>query len=213
MALSLSYDILTRVYIYLLSAFNLIMALHAKLPGSAVWEELSKRGNMTEDKLFKDMKCKSLRYMGECAYYLQNYEGAINHLKVASELVSSNADREKITEKLDSAKLLHAKALKKEKSMWSKAFKENSKESESNSSSAPASPKKGKKTTDIVGLADAFKFNPDKYAKKGSKDSFTFSLSSLINMQYLPFVLTGVVGCGLLGFMLFSNNKNKMKRF
>jgi hypothetical protein len=192
------------------------MALHAKLPDSLVWEELLKRGNMTEDKLFRDMRCKSLRYMGECAYYLQNYEDAINHLKLAFDLVSSNADKEKITEKLEAAKLLHAKALKKEKSMWSKAFKENSKDSESNPSSAPSSPKKGaKKTSDVLGLTDAFKFNPDSYSKKGSgsKDTSNFSISSLISMQYLPFVLTGVVGCGLLGFMLFSNNKNKMKRF
>ena len=128
----------------------MINALSSRIGESEIWKLLLARG-WTEEKLKRDMKKKSLFLLGKAEYFNLDSSNAIVHLQEALDVLNSYGSNganpgsipgsngsnsptapglatkevDEIKDLLSKAKARQANESKKEKSMWSKAFKDN----------------------------------------------------------------------------------------
>lgn len=105
-----------------------------------VWTYLQTEKKLTLRKLF-DFKRKSLLCIGKAHYFKQNYVDCISQLEEALPLIAETDEKEikDIQKWIVLAKKEEAKALKKEKAVWGKAFAKGSASTEEKS--------QGKKTS------------------------------------------------------------------
>lgn len=107
-----------------LQSLLLVEALeNGKDDNAKVRAALVARG-VTDDKLSKDWKKKSLFHLGRAEFFNQDFEDAVSHLKSALDI--AGPDAKDVAEILEKAQVRLAQVRRKEKSMWSKAFKSNS---------------------------------------------------------------------------------------
>jgi predicted ATPase len=116
----------------------LITALEERIPESKVWQSLKARG-MTQDKLIKEMKRKSLFTMGKSSKSNKDYEQAVFYFQGALGLIMNDEDKEKDIKYLTQLIVSTKKQLKieknKEKSFYANAFKGSKAEYKSKDSS------------------------------------------------------------------------------
>lgn len=133
---------------YAKSALNLISALEPRMETGKVWQCLLRDG-MTKDKLFKEWKKKSLFYIGKSELMRKNYKTAIDRLREALQILSTDnltnvhpSISNNITELKDLLVLAEKKKgdeIKREKSTWQKAFKKDKTQPESKVASSTTS--------------------------------------------------------------------------
>lgn len=191
--------------------------------GSAVWNCLITERGLTEEKL-RGWKKKSLFFMGKAELFKQDYADAIIHLDAALKLIDKSeeksADALKIKELLVQAKKVRSQELKREKSTWTKAFKESKSEDEAAAAAAaaaasnPTTPLSGSPSDSFASvkklLGEPSVSNPSSPSKKNSNKSKkdtegTLSTHTDNYMGWLAgFGLLGLVAGGITFFMLRS---------
>lgn len=149
---------------------------------------------MTAEKMFVELKKKSLYYLGKSEVLSNDFDEGIAHLEKALALYGA---KEKGVEELKTlianSKRAQEKAIKKEKETWKRAFKKNSSETEESvsPSNAAATPSKQEPAT--------VKKSPANNPTKNSTGTV-----SVQNNNSLYFWLAGIFGVvGITSFFLF----------
>ncbi len=103
----------------------LIRALESRIPDGEVWKCLLGTG-MTEERLQKEWKKKTLFLMGKAHLGLGNLQEAVDTLKASLALIAGDPALVKQADELrklvSDAQTRRSKELRKEKAVWSKAF-------------------------------------------------------------------------------------------
>ena len=166
-----------------------------------LWEILISRG-MTEVKI-RDIKKKCLALSGKCNYYRHNYVEATEQLNAALLLIPEDERKEnkegteEIVRWLGIVAKDEAHAKKKEKAVWSKAFKRDSKSSSGGEDSTSPS---------------ALKDNSNANKKKKKSVSFRKNDSALSTTVFgvnTPFLLAGMAVLGVIGGISFYFLRNR----
>eukprot|EP01035_Chromulina_nebulosa_P035038 gene35038-47081_t len=132
------------------NAMVLIAAVEGTKQKGEFWKKMVENG-VSEEKLLRDWKKKSLYCLGKAELARKNYTQAVEHLEAALKILSnynddgSAANMKDFRSLIAKAKHLKAEEVKKEKSTWATAFRKNETEPEVTSESAPSSPQRDSK--------------------------------------------------------------------
>jgi hypothetical protein len=198
----------------------LIAAVEGTKPKGEFWKKMVENG-VSEEKLLRDWKKKSLYCLGKAELARKNYTQAVEHLEAALKILSnynddgSAANMKDFRSLIAKAKHLKAEEVRKEKSTWATAFRKNETEPEVTSESTPSSPQRdGKGAPPLtpppsVKKPKANTSSSNNKQPRGSSSSSSssswFSFSS-----YSMFLGLGFVS--LLGSATFWYLRNRIKR-
>ena len=198
----------------------LIAAVEGTKPKGEFWRKMVENG-VSEEKLLRDWKKKSLYCLGKAELARKNYTQAVDHLEAALKILgnysddSSAANMKDFRSLIAKAKHLKAEEVRKEKSTWATAFRKNETEPEITSESTPASPQRDTKAAAAIPLSPPFSAkkpkansgssnnNNNNKQPRGSSNWFSFSSYSM----YL-----GMGFVTLLGSATFWYLQNRVKR-
>lgn len=185
-------------------ALLLITTVESQIPSGKMWLQLMTLG-VTEDKLVRDWKKKSLYCLGKAEFKRrQNLDQAIEYLEECLKVIKEVdvASLRDVRGLLSEAKKLRAAEAKKEKSTWSKAFKKIKDEPEESPEDSSAKGADVKKPVNPVVSPSA-----GEVAGTGGWGWLPLSMSSGSIIPFLGMGLLGIVGFGSYWFM-----QTKLKR-
>jgi hypothetical protein len=193
----------------------LIAAVDGTKQNSAFWNKMVDNG-ITEEKLLRDWKKKSLYCLGKAELARKNYTEAVDHLEAALKILGNYTDSGSAANAKDfrgliaKAKHLKAEETRKEKSTWATAFRKNNTEPEIGHESVPSSPQRDQKEAAPLSYPipptspKKKKANTDQQPRGiGSGNWFSFSsVSMYMGMGFIS----------LLGTATFWYLKSRVKR-